>query len=99
MDTFKEEYKFPQIVGAIDGCYIEIKAPPENKEDYFNRKQCYSINLQGTVNWQVLFQLVAVGYPCSIHNARVLGLSGIFDLQKKTKNFYQHLQEWLMVDC
>ena len=50
MDTFEEEHKFPQIVGAIDGCHIEINAPPENKEDYFNRKQYYSINLQGTVN-------------------------------------------------
>ena len=80
MDTFEEESKFPQIVGAIDGCHIEINAPPENKEDYFNRKQYYSINLQGTVNSRLLFQHVAVGYPGSIHDARVLRLSGIFDL-------------------
>ena len=80
MDTFEEEYKFPQILGAIDGCHIEINAPPENKEDYFNRKQYYSINLQGTVNSRLLFQHVAVGYPGSIHDARVLRLSGIFDL-------------------
>ena len=45
MDTFEEEYKFPHIVGAIDGCHVEINAPLENKEDYFNRKQYYSINL------------------------------------------------------
>ena len=80
MDTFEEEYKFPQIVGAIEGCHIEINAPPENKEDYFNRKQYYSINLQGTVNSRLLFQHVAVGYRSSIHDARVLWLSGIFDL-------------------
>ena len=80
MDTFEEEYKFPQIVGAIDGCHIEINAPPENKEDYFNRKQYYGINLQGTVNSWLLFQHVAVGYPGSIHDARVLRKSGIFDL-------------------
>ena len=80
MDTFEEEYKFPQIVGAIDGCHIEINAPPENKEDYFNRKQYYGINLQGTVNLWLLFQHVAVGHPGSIHDARVLRKSGIFDL-------------------
>lgn len=80
MDEFEQEYKFPQIVGAIDGCHIEINAPPENKEDYYNRKQYYSINLQGTVNSQLLFQHIAVGYPGSIHDARVLRLSGIFDL-------------------
>ena len=33
MDTFEEEYQFPQIVGAIDGCHIETIAPPENKEN------------------------------------------------------------------
>lgn len=63
MDAFEEEYKLPQIVGAIDGCHIEIKAPPENKEDYLNRKQYYSMNLEGTVNSWLLFQHVAVGYP------------------------------------
>lgn len=80
MDTFEEEYKFPQIAGAIDRCHIEINAPPQKKEDYFNRKQYYSINLQGTVNSRLLFQHVAVDYPSSIHDARVLRLSGIFDL-------------------
>ena len=69
-----------KIVGVIDSCHIEINAPPENKEDYFNRKQYYSINQQGTVNSQLLFQYIAVGYPGSIHDARVLRLSGIFDL-------------------
>ena len=80
MDTCEEEYKFPQIVGTIDGCHKEINTPPENKEDYFNRKQYYSINLQGTVNSRLLFQHVAVGYPGSIHDARVLRKSGIFDV-------------------
>ena len=56
MNDFEEEYHFPQIVGAVDGCHIKINAPPENKEDYFNRKQYYSINLQGIVNPQLHFQ-------------------------------------------
>lgn len=34
MDRFEELYNFPQTIGAIDGCHIEIKAPPVNKEDY-----------------------------------------------------------------
>ena len=80
IDNFEAEYKFPQVIGAIDGSHIEIDAPPENKEDYFNRKQYYSVNLQGIVNAQLLFQHIAVGFPGSIHDARVLRLSGIFDL-------------------
>ena len=80
MNDFEEEYHFPQIVGVVDGCHIEINAPPENKEDYFNRKQYYSINLQGIVNPQLHFQHIAVGFPGSIHDSRVLRLSGIFNL-------------------
>ena len=36
--------------------------------------------MQGIVNAQLLFQHIAVGFPGSIHDARVLRLSGIFDL-------------------
>ena len=80
MDRFEELYKFPQIVGAIDGSHIEIKAPPVNHEDYFNRKQFYSIVLQGIVDSDLLFRHVAVGYPGSVHDSRVLQCSGVRDL-------------------
>lgn len=36
MNDLEEEYHFPQIVGAVDGCHIEIKALPQNKDDYFS---------------------------------------------------------------
>ena len=61
-------------------CHIEINTPPDNHEDYFNRKQCYSVNLQGIVDSNLKFINVTVGYPGSIHNARVLQLSGLYDL-------------------
>ena len=80
MDEFEEEYGIPQIVGAIDGCHIEINAPPDNHEDYFNRKQHYSVNLQAIANCELKFIHVSFGYPGSIHDARVLRLSGLFDL-------------------
>ena len=50
MDEFEEEYRIPQIVSAIGGCHIEKSAPSDNHEDYFNRKQHYSVNLQAIVN-------------------------------------------------
>ena len=73
-------YGIPQIIGAIDGCHIEINAPPENHEDYFNRKHHYSVNLQGIVDANLKFVHATVGYPGSIHDARVLRLSGLYDL-------------------
>ena len=39
--------KFPNVVGAIDGCHIEIFAPTLNAADYFNRNRYYSVVLQG----------------------------------------------------
>lgn len=36
MDGFEDRFGIPQVVGVVDGCHIEIKAPPENREDYFN---------------------------------------------------------------
>ena len=80
MDDFEESYQIPQIMGAINGCHIEINAPPDNREDYFNRKQHYSVNLQGTVDWNLKFMHATVGYPGSIHDAWVLRLSGLYEL-------------------
>ena len=36
------------VVGAIDGSQVQIKAPKLYHKDYFSRKQNYSVNLQGT---------------------------------------------------
>ena len=79
MEEFEELYGIPQIVGAIDGCHIEINAPPQNHEDYFNRKQHYSVNLQAIVDANLKFIHATVGYHGSIHDARVLRLSGLYD--------------------
>ena len=79
IEEFEELYGIPQIVGTIDGCHIEINAPPQNHEDYFNRKQHYSVNLQAIVDAKLKFIHATVGYPGSIHDARVLRLSGLYD--------------------
>ena len=31
MEEFEESYGIPQIMGAIDGCHIEINAPPDRQ--------------------------------------------------------------------
>ena len=72
MDQFEEEYHFPQIEGAIDGSHIEIRAPSDNHKDYYNRKQFYSLVLQGVFDSKLLFRHISVGYPGSVHNSRVL---------------------------
>ncbi|XP_020916364.2 protein ALP1-like [Exaiptasia diaphana] len=43
IDEFEQKFGIPQIVGAVDGCHIEIAAPPINPEDYFDRKKMYAM--------------------------------------------------------
>ena len=33
------EYKFPNVIGFIDGSHINIQKPTEDSEDFFDRKQ------------------------------------------------------------
>ena len=55
--------RFPQVVGAVDGCHVPIMAPQENKEDYVDRKKFYSIILQGLVDIDCFFTDVRIGWP------------------------------------
>lgn len=71
---------FPSDSCAIDGSHTEIKSSPKNREDHFNRKQFYSVMLQGIVDSELLFRHIAVGFTGSVHDSRVLQLSGIADL-------------------
>lgn len=47
---FQDKWRFPQVVGAIDGTHVPIKAPTDTLADYFNRKGQYSIILQAVVD-------------------------------------------------
>ena len=64
--------KIPQVVGEIDGTYIEIIAPSsDSKVDYFSRKQKFTVNTQAVIAANFEFLDVVRGYPCSAHHARV----------------------------
>ena len=66
----------------MDGSHIPIIASPVNAKDYYNRKGFHSISLQGVVNHQCKFMDVYIGWPGSVHDARVLANSNIFTAEK-----------------
>ena len=73
---FTNKSPFPQVVGAIDGSHIALKTVPVNERiEYFNRKQDYSIVIQRVADGSFKFLDVRTGYPGSIHDARILRLS------------------------
>ena len=69
----------PQIVGAIDGMHVEIVSPScDSKADYFSRKQKYTINTQAVIGSNLMFLDVATGFLGSMHDARMLRSTLVF---------------------
>ena len=59
--------------------HTQILAPSsDSKVDYFNRKQKFSVNTQAVIGGNLEFLDVATGYPGSVHDARVLRSSTLF---------------------
>ncbi|KAM3619675.1 uncharacterized protein V6R79_011663 [Siganus canaliculatus] len=69
---------FGRVVGSIDGCHIRIKPPSADAQCYFNRKLFYSVQLQAVCDHQCQFLDLFVGYPGSVHDARVLKNSPLY---------------------
>ncbi|XP_065356594.1 uncharacterized protein LOC135950976 [Calliphora vicina] len=71
-----EDLGFPQCLGAIDGCHIEVKPPASEAIDHFNYKGWYSVVLFALVDYRYRFLYVNVGCPGRCNDSQ----------------FYQHSQ-------
>ena len=58
--------------------HTPIIAPKDKPLDYYNRKRYHSIVLQALVDHSYKFLDVYIGWPGSIHDARVLANSGLW---------------------
>ena len=45
-EYFLKKYKFPLVLGCIDGTHVPILAPSKNEDIYVNRKGFQSINIE-----------------------------------------------------
>ena len=76
---FEEKWGFPQCFGAVDGSHIPIIPPHDCPTDYFIRKGFHSIVLQALVDHENHFMNVNAGWPGSVHHARILSNSEVFN--------------------
>lgn len=71
MEHFKRTCGFPNVIGAIDGTHIKIRAPSIDAASYINRKGFPSLNVQLVCDSRGLFTYCYAGEVGSIHDARV----------------------------
>ena len=93
MRLYKEKWGFPSCAGAIDGTHISIQAPLENRTDYINRKSYHSIVMQALVDSKYLFRDVVIGWPGSVHDARVLSNSELYNRGCNGQSFDPRMKE------
>ncbi|CAB5201949.1 unnamed protein product [Rhizophagus irregularis] len=63
---------FNNVIGAIDGTHIILEnAPLKQPEIYWNYKKKYSIQCQAIVNHCGIFTDYEIGWPGSVHDAKV----------------------------
>ncbi|XP_071963821.1 putative nuclease HARBI1 [Antedon mediterranea] len=93
MEKFKIKGGFPQVVGAIDGTHIAIIAPRDQSQDYFNRKEYFSIVLQGVVDADGMFINTFCDMPGSVNDARVFNISNFGERLKDKSIFEPYIVE------
>lgn len=87
---FEKKWNFP-CAGAIDGCHIPIRPPSLNHTDYYNRKGFYSVILQAVVDANYIFRDIYVGWPGSVHDARVFVNSALYRKANNKEILQGHL--------
>jgi len=53
--AIEERSRFPGVIGAIDGTYINVPTPSIDHIDYINRKSDHSIQLQIICDYEMFF--------------------------------------------
>ncbi|OXA46779.1 protein ANTAGONIST OF LIKE HETEROCHROMATIN PROTEIN 1 [Folsomia candida] len=87
--------QLPGCIGIVDGSHINLEeAPINDPQSYFSRKMRYSIHLQGICDAELRLRHILVGYPGSVHDARVFANC---DIAKHPENYF-NLGQWIAGD-
>ena len=94
VETFEELSSLPNMAGAIDGTHVWISAPKGSAADYFSHYQQYDFPFQGVVDGKMLFTDFLAGFPGSLHDARALRNSVIFQRAENQEILTDYNSNW-----
>ncbi|CAG8608261.1 13254_t:CDS:2, partial [Cetraspora pellucida] len=96
--SLKDEYivGFPIVIGAIDGSHIPLMEASSkiNKDIYMSHKHRYGIHLQAIIDHKGYFTCYEIGWPASVHDAKVFKHSYIY----KNNNLFIETEDYLLGD-
>lgn len=84
-------YGFPNCIGFIDGCHIQIRAPHNNPVDFYNRKDTHSVVLQAICDHKLQFIDIYVGHTGRAHDARIFRESPTFQRLPNLVSHQRHV--------
>lgn len=74
----------PNCIGVIDCTHVHIQAPHAREWEYVNRKGRHSINVQLVGNADLIVTNCVIRWPGSVHDARILRSSHLFQRFQQT---------------
>lgn len=96
--TFKRKCQLDGIIGAVDGTYVPMKAPTDQKLAYTNRKSFTSMTLQAICDQNMKYIVCFAGFPSSAHDSRVFRNSDIYISVRANKQLYFPTDEKILGD-
>jgi len=88
IEEFQRTKGFPGVIGAVDGSFIQIRAPKKDTASYICRKNYPAIHLQAVCDARSLFTHCFVGYAGSVHDARVFRNSPLADFIQRPNEYF-----------
>lgn len=87
--------ELPYCVAYTDGSEIELaEAPTLDRDVYLSRNKVFALKLQGTCDFTKSFRHIAIGYPGSVHDARIFNNCEL----GKNPSAYLTSPQWIAAD-
>ncbi|XP_018374632.1 PREDICTED: putative nuclease HARBI1 [Trachymyrmex cornetzi] len=95
-EKFKRIAGLDNVLGAIDGSYIEIPTPSIDAHCYLTRKCRYAVILQAVCDVDMRFIDCYAGYPGSVGDLRVFRNSDLWNCVNRNLQYFFPNQEFII---